>query len=75
MKISHLIAALQEQLEEFGDLDVISSVDAEGNGYNEVRGADVVYHDGDERIYDSVEEIEDDGYSLEDFKQVALVYV
>lgn len=75
MKISHLIAALQEQLEEFGDLDVISSVDAEGNGYNAVRGADVVYYDWGDCIYDSVEEIEDDGYELSLFTRTALVYV
>lgn len=44
MNISELIKELQAIQKDKGDVSVISSVDAEGNGYNEVQGVNFIYH-------------------------------
>ena len=36
MKISELVKNLQEILEKYGDLDLITAIDDEGNGFNEI---------------------------------------
>ena len=74
MKISELIKELDSILKDKGDVSVISSVDAEGNGYNEVRGVDFIYH-GDDCVFDSLKEADENGFGFEDLIPRALVYV
>lgn len=74
MKISELIKELDSILKDKGDVSVISSVDAEGNGYNEVRGVDFIYH-GDDYVFDSLKEADENGFGFEDLIPRALVYV
>lgn len=74
MKISELIEQLQLIQNGKGDVTVISSVDSEGNGYNEVLGVDFIYH-ADDYVFDTISEAEDNGYDFEDTIPRALVYV
>lgn len=74
MKISELIEQLQSIQGNVGDVTVISSVDSEGNGYNEVQGIDFVYH-GDDYVFDTLKEAEEYGFGFEDVIPRALVYV
>lgn len=74
MKISELILELQSIQKDKGDVSVISSVDAEGNGYNEVQGVDFVYH-ADYYVFDTLKEADEEGFGLEDVIPRALVYV
>ena len=48
MKLSEHIANCQKALEEYGDLEVITAKDAEGNGYNRVHYEPTAgYYDGE----------------------------
>ena len=75
MKLSEAIRQLESVLKEHGDLSLLSSIDPEGNGYNLVRGTDLVYFDGDEYIFDSLDEIEENDCDCDDFEQYVLMYV
>lgn len=74
MKISELVEALQSVQKDVGDISVISSVDSEGNGYNEVRGVDFIYH-GDDYVFDTLKEADEFGFGFKDLIPRALVYV
>lgn len=74
MKISELIKELQAIQKDKGDVSVISSVDSEGNGYNEVQGVDFIYH-GDDYVFDTLKEADENGFDFEDLIPRALVYV
>ena len=74
MKISELIEQLESIKKNVGDVAVISSVDVEGNGYNEVQGVDFVYH-VDDYVFDTLKEADEEGFGLEDVIPRALVYV
>lgn len=76
MKASELLELIVESIKAHGDHEIIAAKDQEGNGYNDVRGLDLVYQsiDDPECIYDEESEAEDDcgedGYSAR-----LLVYV
>lgn len=74
MKISELIEQLRSIQENVGDVTVISSIDSEGNGYNEVQGVDFVYH-ADDCVFDTLKEAEEYDFGFEDVIPRALVYV
>lgn len=76
MKASQLIVQLATSIAEHGDFDVISAKDAEGNGYSDVRGVDIVWQNTDdpELIYDhECEAIDDCGGN--GFAVRVLIYV
>lgn len=62
MKATDLIEMIKQMIDNDGDFDVIAAKDSEGNGYNDVRGVDLVYQsiDDPECIYDEECEAEDD---------------
>jgi hypothetical protein len=56
VKINELIGHLLVVLLKEGDIEVVSAKDAEGNGYDTVRGADLVYICSDmETVFDNKE--------------------
>lgn len=75
MKASEFAKTLQIMIEKHGDFDIIAAEDAEGNGYNDVRGIDVVFQNVDdpECIYDSEAEAEAD--DVENYEPRYLVWV
>lgn len=64
MKVSELIAELQQLLSTHGDVCIISSIDDEGNGYRSTRGVYPVfinqYEHPIEYVYDSISEAVDE---------------
>lgn len=80
MTIGALIERLTWDMKKHGDVKIICAKDAEGNGYNFVRGVDFVYADPDEDyeigyIYDSIEEYEEDNDSDQRPSKLALLFV
>ena len=69
MKLSKFIKGLQKSLKEHGDLEVITSIDSEGNGYNEVYyEPSAGYFNADEGEWVSLDHIKDDPEYYEDYK-------
>lgn len=64
MKVSELIAELQQLLSTHGDVCIISSIDDEGNGYRSTHGVYPVFIDQHEYpieyVYDSISEAVDE---------------
>ena len=67
MKLSKFIKGLQDALEKHGNLEVITSIDSEGNGYNEVFfSPSAGYFNGEE--FASVENVKAEPEYYEDYK-------
>lgn len=76
MKLLELIGELIDLHKENGNIDVILQRDAEGNGYESVRGSTLVYqtHDAD-YVIDSVEEAYTHlGFEESEIRPVIVVY-
>lgn len=66
---------LLDELEQFGDVPLLMGIDQEGNGYNHLRGIDMVWATKDlDGVYDTLKEAEEDGYDEDDLMQVGLLY-
>lgn len=66
---------LLDELEQFGGVPLLMGIDQEGNGYNNVRGIDMVWATKDfDGVYDTLEEAEEDGYDEDDLTMVGLIY-
>ena len=76
MKASQLARMLEVAVRENGDFDVIAAEDAEGNGYNDVRGVDIVFQniDDPELIYNDEAEAQAD-CELDEYEPRFLIYV
>lgn len=79
MKATQLAKQLLAHVDMYGDFDVIAAEDQEGNGFNDVRGLDVVVRiknaGRDDGVYDTFDEAIDDGYEEDELDQKFLVFV
>lgn len=80
MTIGALIERLTWDMKKHGNVQIICAKDAEGNGYNFVRGVDFVYADPNggyeiEYVYDSIEEYQEDNDPDQQPSKLALLFV
>jgi len=72
MKLSEYIKNLQQALSLYGDCEVITSKDAEGNGYNNVYYEPSVMYRNSDYDYWNEEDMEEDD-NIDDYEKVICV--
>lgn len=76
MKVSEMIANLQEFMKEHGDLDCWYVKDDEGNGYGEVYYAPTLYYTDESNyheMYDSLESAEECDVDIDELTPICIV--
>lgn len=75
MRSSELAEKLIQQGLRVGDLTVLIQGDAEGNGFEDVRGVGWAWLEPDEgTVFDSLSDAEEYGYDEADLRKVIVIY-
>lgn len=75
MRANELIQQLVDEAIHGGNMAVLLQGDAEGNGYEDARGATVAWLERDNgTVYGSLSEAEEYGYERSDLMQVIVIY-